>query len=97
MGEVDQGLIDVIVEKDGHEQDSTTNQEGGGGSGVTSYVPIVVLQGQTLYSIAQNYAEECKPENMTAAEFKQEIADFNGISDPNQIQVGQELKIPKHF
>lgn len=47
------------------------------------YYYHVVLSGETLSGIAQKYGTTY-----------QEIAKLNGISDPNKISVGQNLKIP---
>lgn len=49
----------------------------------THYYYHVVLSGETLGGIAKKYGTTY-----------QEIAKLNGISDPNKISVGQNLKIP---
>ncbi len=54
-----------------------------GYKGHTHYHYHVVLSGETLGGIAKKYGTTY-----------QEIAKLNGISDPNKISVGQNLKIP---
>lgn len=57
--------------------------ESGIGTGEENPDTYIVQEGDTLYGIALRFGVEIRS-----------IIELNGLSDPNDIQAGQELKIP---
>jgi LysM repeat protein len=55
-----------------------------------TFEPYIVESGDSLFLIAERFL----PAGRELGEFADEIAEINGIDDPTQILVGQELQIP---
>ena len=88
MGE-NQSLADQVEELEAAQESPgpTTTTEAGGTDETGEAETYTVRRGDTLTSIAQ---EVCEDPSLDDA-----IGELNGISDPQQLPVGSEIKIPE--